>query len=71
MRVRDMGREKERQKKEAALLEELTLLGDMMKRHEWTDFGPREAEEEEKLESELDVEVSHPGTSPRDGEDET
>jgi hypothetical protein len=63
MRVSNMGQEKERQEKEAALVEELTLLGDMMKRHEWADFGPREAEEEEKLEAELDAEVSRrPGT---------
>jgi hypothetical protein len=70
MRVSSMGREKERRKKEAALVEELTLLGDMMRRHEWTDFGLREAEEEEKLEAELDAEVSRrPGTSPREGGD--
>lgn len=41
----------EKEKKEAALKEELTLLGNMMKQHEWTQFGQEEAEEEAELES--------------------
>jgi hypothetical protein len=54
-----VGHKKEdKSKKEAALLAELNLLGDMMKRHEWAGFGPAEAEEEAKLESELDAEAS-------------
>jgi hypothetical protein len=66
MRGSNMGHKKEdKPEKEAALLAELNLLGDMMKRHEWASFGPEEAEEEAKLESELDAEASS-----EDGEDE-
>ena len=43
--------------KEAALVEELTLLGNMMKLHEWTRFGQKEAAEEEELEVKLDSEA--------------
>jgi hypothetical protein len=46
--------ENEKKQKEAALREELTLLGDMMKEHEWAQFGQKEAEEEAELESHLD-----------------
>ena len=53
-----MGNEEEKEKKEAALLEELTLLGNMIKRHEWTRFGPEEAEDEAELEAKLDSEAA-------------
>jgi len=49
---------KEVKKKEAAaILEELTLLGSMMKLHEWTRFGQGEAEEEACLEANLNAEA--------------
>ena len=53
-----MGSEEDKEKKETALLEELTLLGNMVKLHEWTRFGPREAEEEAELEAKLDSEAA-------------
>jgi hypothetical protein len=53
-----MGSEKDKGKKEAALWEELTLLGNMMKLHEWTRLDPREAEEEAELEAKLDSEAA-------------
>lgn len=53
-----MGNEEDKEKKEAALLEELTLLGNMVKLHEWTRFGPGEAEEEAELEAKLDSEAA-------------
>ena len=34
-------------------MEGLALLGNMMKLHEWTNFGQKEAEEEERLEDKL------------------
>ena len=45
-------------KKRKALLAELNLLAEMMKRHEWAAFGQKEAEEEEQTEARLDSEVS-------------
>ena len=48
----------EKEKKEAALKEELTLLGNMMKQHEWAQFGQEEAEEEAELESKLDSDAA-------------
>ena len=52
-----MGNEKnngqKKEKAEEALLEELALLGNMMKLHEWTNFGQKEAEQEEELEDKL------------------
>jgi hypothetical protein len=53
-----MGKEEDKEKKEAALLEELTLLANIVKLHEWTRFGPREAEEEAELEAKLDSEAA-------------
>lgn len=58
----------ETEKKQKALLAELTLLADMMKRHEWTTFGQKEAEEEEKAEIELYSEASSSTTEPQEGE---
>ena len=45
-------------KKEKAIEEELALLGNMMKLHEWTRFGQNEAEQEEEIETKLDSEAS-------------
>jgi len=57
MAEKEIGRGKEsEQKKDDAVLEELTLLGNMMKLHEWTKFGQGEAEEEACLEANLDSE---------------
>ncbi len=53
-----METQEEKEKKEEALLEELTLLGNMMKLHEWTRFGQNEAQEEEEIEMKLDSEAS-------------
>ena len=52
-----MGNEEEKEEREAALLEELTLLGNMMKLHEWTRFGSKEAEDEAEFEAKLDSEA--------------
>lgn len=52
--------EKEREeakKEEAALLDELALLGSMMKLHEWTRFGQEDAAKEACLEANLDAEA--------------
>ncbi len=40
-----MGNPKDKERREATLLEELTLLGNMMKLHEWTSFGSKEVED--------------------------
>ena len=53
-----MGDEEEKERKEAALLGKLTLLDNMIKLHEWTRFGPQEAEEEAQLEAKLDSEAA-------------
>jgi hypothetical protein len=50
--------EKKKCNREEAILEELTLLGNMMKIHEWTQFGQKEAEEEEDIEANLDAEAA-------------
>jgi hypothetical protein len=50
--------EKKKCNREEAILEELTLLGNMMKIHEWTQFGQQEAEEEEDIEANLDAETA-------------
>ena len=51
-----MGDEKDREEK--AILAKLTLLAKMRKLHEWTVFGQREAEDEERAETEIDSEAS-------------
>jgi len=48
----------ETEKERKALLAKLNLLADMMKRHEWTVFGQKEAEEEEAAEAKIDSEAS-------------
>ena len=54
-----MNKEEEgKKRKEDAILEELQLLEKMRKEHEWVVFGQKEAEEEEKIEAELDIEAS-------------
>jgi len=54
-----MDKEEEGKKgKEDTILEELQLLEKMRKEHEWVVFGQKEAEEEEKIEAELDSEAS-------------
>jgi hypothetical protein len=50
--------EDEKQKKEDALKKKLTLLGNMMKQHEWAQFGQIEAQEEEGKESKLDAKAN-------------
>ena len=53
-----MDREEEGNKrKEDAILKELQLLEQMRKEHEWAIFGQKEAEEEEKIETELYKEI--------------
>ena len=52
-----MEKEKEKKRQEKAILEELQLLEKMRKEHEWAIFGQNEAEEEEKIEAELDIEA--------------
>jgi len=53
-----MEKEEEKKRQEKAILEELQLLEKMRKEHEWVIFGQKEAEEEEKIEAELDIEAS-------------
>ena len=48
--------------REEAVLEELKLLGNMMKLHEWTTFDQCEAEKEEEIEEELDSRASQSET---------
>ena len=48
----------EKERKEEAILKELQLLEKMREEHEWVVFGQEEAEEEEKIEAELDSEAS-------------
>jgi len=50
--------ETEKEKEEKAILAKLTLLAKMRKLHEWTVFGQKEAEDEEKAETEIDSEAS-------------
>ena len=59
-----MGTEKERK----TLLAKLTLLAKMMKLHEWTTFGQKEAEDEEKAEADIDSETSGSPAEPPEGE---
>jgi len=44
----------ENEKKRKAILARLNLLAEMMKRHEWTTFGEKEAEDVERAEEEID-----------------
>lgn len=53
-----MEKEEEKKRQEKAILEELQLLEKMRKEHEWVVFGQKEAEEEEKIEAELDIAAS-------------
>ena len=53
-----MEKEEEKKMHEKTILEELQLLEKMRKEHEWVVFGQKEAEEEEKIEAELDSEAS-------------
>ena len=53
-----MDKEEEKKRQEKAILKEFQLLEKMRKEHEWVVFGQKEAEEEEKIEAELDIEVS-------------
>ncbi len=64
-----MGNEKdnERDKEEKAILAKLTLLAEMRKLHEWTVFGQREAEDEEKAETEIDSTASGSTTDQSEG----
>lgn len=50
--------ETEKEKEERAILAKLALLARIRKLHEWTVFGQKEAEDEEKAESEIDSEAS-------------
>ena len=40
-----------------AILARLSLLAEMMKQHEWVDFGEEEAEEMERAEEAIDSEA--------------
>jgi len=53
-----MEKEEEKKRQEKTILEELQLLEKMRKEHEWVIFGQKEAEEEERIEAELDIEAS-------------
>jgi len=53
-----MEKEEEKKMQEKAILEELQLLEKMRREHEWVVFGQKEAEEEEIIETELDIEAS-------------
>lgn len=64
-----MGTPEEKKKEEEALREELTLLGSMMKLHEWTRFGQNEAQEEEEIETKLDSEASGSKTERSENEE--
>jgi len=56
------------EKQQKALLAKLTLLAEMMKLHEWTTFGQKEAEDVEKTETNIDSEASGSTTEPPEGE---
>lgn len=60
-------KDKERDKEEKAILAKLTLLAEMRKLHEWTVFGQREAEDEEKAETEIDSTASGSTTDRSEG----
>jgi len=53
-----MEKEEEKKMQEKIILEELQLLEKMRREHEWVVFGQKEAEEEEIIETELDIEAS-------------
>jgi len=55
------------EKEQKALLAKLNLLADMMKLHEWTVFGQKEAEQEEEAEAKIDSELSDSTTKPIEG----
>jgi len=59
--------ETEKEKEQKAILAKLTLLAKMRKLHEWTVFGPKEAEDEEKTEIEIDSEASDSTTDQPEG----
>ena len=46
------------EKEGEAVLAKLNLLADMMKRHAWSVFGQKEAEDTEKAEAQIDSETS-------------
>jgi len=58
MMRRALEQEKTDEVKREAILKELALLEEMRRLHEWTVFGQKEAEEEEKTETELDSKAS-------------
>ena len=60
--------EDEKDREEKAILAKLTLLAKMRKLHEWTVFGQREAEDEEKAETEIDSEASDAKIDQPEGE---
>jgi len=47
-----------KKRNEEVILKKLQLLEEMMKQHEWVVFGQKDAEEEERIEAELDSEAS-------------
>lgn len=53
-----MDEEGEKKRNEEVTLKKLQLLEGMMKQHEWVVFGQKDAEEEERIEAELDPEAS-------------
>ena len=61
-------KETNEEKKREVILKELTLLEEMRRLHEWTVFGQKEAEDEEKTEMEIDSGASNLTTDqPKEG----
>jgi len=60
--------ETDKEKEEKAILAKLTLLAEMRKLHEWTVFGQKDVEEEEKAETEIDSEAFGSATDQPEGE---
>ncbi len=53
---------KEKGKKEKAIIEELQLMEKIITEHEWIAVGQKDAEEEEEAEVRLESEASEPTT---------
>jgi hypothetical protein len=58
----------EKEKEREAVLKKLALLAEMRKRHEWTVFGQKEAEDEEEAEAHIDLEASDSTVEKPEGE---
>lgn len=51
----------EDEQRRKTILARLNLLAEMMERHEWANFGEKEAEEVERAEEEMDSATSEEG----------